>query len=92
MMWELLVPNAAAYCGQGMATTEIAAPTFPHSCPFNYAVLSLACMANNPDDRPPMLQVQEVLQALDAEVTRGLTYLDCTGSQRVCPPRHAHRL
>lgn len=82
-MWELFVPNAASFCGRHGASAELAAPTFPNSCPFNYAVLSLACMAKNPDDRPPMFHVQEVLKSLDAEVTTNQSYLDWTGSQRV---------
>ena len=85
-MWELFVPDAAARCMHGVATAEIAAPTFPNSCPFNYAVLALACMSKNPDDRPPLFQIQDVLQALNVEVTTGQSYLDWTGSQRVCRP------
>ena len=85
-MWELLVPDAAAHCMHSGATAETAAPTFSDSCPFNYAVLALACMSKNPDDRPPLFQIQEVLQALNVEVTTGQSYLDWTGAQRVRPP------
>lgn len=33
-------------------------PDLPDVCPFNYAVLALACMAPTPEDRPPFFQVR----------------------------------
>lgn len=57
-------------------------PGFPAVCPFNYAVLSMACMAANPEDRPPIYQAYEVLTSLEVELAAG-TFFDWTGMQRV---------
>ena len=75
---------------ESQATPEVAASTFPDSCPFNYAVLALACMSQNPEDRPPMFQIQEVLRSVDVEVGSGRHYMDWTGSHRVRYSRFGH--
>jgi hypothetical protein len=56
--------------------------TFPSHCPFSYAVLSLACMAPTPTDRPPFFQIFEVLSSLRVELGSG-RYRDWAGQERV---------
>lgn len=83
IMWEVYVSTGAAMATRGdLVGAEPDERPFPTSCPFNYAVLALACMANNPDDRPPMYQIYEVLTSLDVELTTGF-YIDWSGTQRV---------
>jgi hypothetical protein len=83
IMWEVYVASLSSISHGELVGGEPDGRPFPTSCPFNYAVLALACMASNPDDRPPMYQIYEVLTSLDVELTTGF-YIDWSGTQRVC--------
>jgi serine/threonine protein kinase len=85
ILWEVFMGQPPYVISQdGAAVQHPDFPTFPSHCPFNYAVLALACMAPVPADRPPFFQVFEVLTSLDVELSNGL-YVDWAGKTRVRP-------
>lgn len=81
-MWEVFMSRAPFLETASGVQPDPSFPGFPAVCPFNYAVLSMACMAASPDDRPPVNQVYEVLTSLEVELAAGI-YFDWTGVQRV---------
>lgn len=85
ILWEVFLGQPPFVLTDSGAAPHPQFPTFPSHCPFNYAVLALACMAPVPADRPPFFQVVEVLTSLDVELS-GATYVDWSGTQRVRPP------
>lgn len=81
-MWEVFMSRPPVSMTDSGLRQDPSFPGFPAVCPFNYAVLSTACMASNPDDRPPIYQAYEVLTSLEVELAAG-TFFDWTGTQRV---------
>lgn len=82
MMWEVFMSRQPFLQTLSGVEKDPNFPSFPTVCPFNYAVLSMACMAQNPEDRPSMNQIFEVLTSLEVDLATG-TFFDWTGSQRV---------
>eukprot|EP00892_Ulva_mutabilis_P000662 jgi/Ulvmu1/10597/UM065_0051.1 len=81
IMWEVFMSRAPCLETAAGMQQDPSFPGFPAVCPFNYAVLSMACMAANPEDRPPVHQAYEVLTSLEVELAAGI-YFDWTGAQR----------
>ena len=82
ILWEVFTGELPYVTQDRRAEQHPDFPNLPDYCPFNYAVLALACMAPVPGDRPPFFQVFEVLSSLDAELASG-SYVDWAGQTRV---------
>lgn len=82
VMWEIFMGCPPYITGPAGLEQHPDFPSFPSHCPFNYAVLALACMAPSPEDRPPFFQIFEVLTSLDVELANG-DYRDWAGQMRV---------
>jgi Protein tyrosine and serine/threonine kinase len=67
ILWELFMGQPPCLeTPSGHLSHHTSFPTFPDFCPFNYAVLALACMAPEPRERPPMYQVRNCILTLSA--------------------------
>lgn len=84
IMWQVFMSRTPFIENAPGVQQDPSFPGFPAVCPFNYAVLAMACMAANPEDRPPVYQAYEVLTSLEVDLAAG-TYFDWTGTQRVRP-------